>query len=209
MPSSDVKNSRSTLTTRRKLQILHAALGIGAKRGLAAMTMDEVAYAAKLSKGLPFYYFKSKQKLHLAMIDLFTEGIVDRAAKILNTEQANETSLRSLAWEYVSALTVACKHPQITLEFWSMALRDREVAQRLGRIREQMTAWFADLLNHGVGAGEFACPDSEIAARSLYATCMGIVSQWVLSKKAFDPRPVLEYTFAGILNDRALSGGTP
>ena len=207
MSPSELRENRSSLSTRRKLQILHAALGIGAKRGLAAMTMDEVAYAAKLSKGLPFYYFKSKQKLHLAMIDLFTDGIVDRAADILKAAHPHEISVRLLAWEYVSALTVSCKHPQITLEFWSMALRDREVAQRLSRIREQMTAWFADLLDRGSGAREFICSDCETAARSLYATCAGIVSQWVLSKKAFDPRLVLDCALAGILHPRATSGG--
>ena len=196
-------NARTLSAARRRMQILHAAMGIGSKRGLASMTMDEVAQAAKLSKGLPFYYFGSKQKLHLAMIDLFSEGISGRVASIQQSDTDPQDMLRAVCWEFVSALTVRCTHPRILIEFWSMALRDREIAGKLGSIRERMIEWIAQTLEHA----SVRSKEPGAAAQALYAALVGIASQWVLSKKAFDPQSVLAATLDGFLSPALQTGG--
>jgi len=41
----------------------------------------------------------------------------------------------------------------------------------------------------------------------LYAALVGIASQWVLSKKAFDPQSVLAATLDGFLSPALQTGG--
>jgi|GEM_PF-2964275 TetR/AcrR family transcriptional regulator, fatty acid metabolism regulator protein len=187
MADRDKTQRQSISETRRKMQILHAALRCGAKKGLAGMTMDDVSQAARLSKGLPFYYFKSKQKLYLAMIDLFTRDVGEQAFEILRSEVAEETILSKLARAFVGSLTVNCKHPTMLIEFWTLGLRDREIAARLCQVRELMQARIAEILERGMASGTFHCSDANQAAHSLYCSLMGICSQWVIGNRAFDP----------------------
>ena len=190
MSTQEQARPRKLAAAVRKSQILHAALGIGSKKGLSAMTMDDVAHAAKLSKGLPFYYFKSKQRLHLVMIDLFSRSVGERSADVLGSDESPETKLRGLAWAFVGALTIDCKHPQLLIEFWALSLRDREVAQRIQGTRDAMCAKISDLLRGIRGGARDAARD--LSARTLYAAWLGIASQWLLSGKSFDPRAALD-----------------
>jgi len=184
-PSRETK-PRALSAAMRKSQILHAALGIGSKKGLAAMTMDDVAQAAKLSKGLPFYYFKSKQKLYLAMIELFGKSVAERASDVLDSSASPETKLRGLAWAFVGALTIDCMHPQMLIEFWTLSLRDQEIAERLQQTRDVM----CDRIN-GI-LGEIREELSDLSAKTLYAGWLGIASQWLLSGRSFDPKRSLD-----------------
>ncbi len=211
MPGTESKTRRSDQADRRKAQILHAALRCCATKGFSAMTMDDVAQTARLSKGLPFYYFKSKQKLCLAMIELFSERVGHRALEILQASGPEHVMLRDLAWTFVEALTVECKHPQLTIEFWALALRDREVAQRLQGIRDRTQASMVEILRRGAQDGAPRGQSAELIAGSLYSALVGIASQWVLTGGAFDPRRAVEVVVSHLPEERptpAADGGT-
>ena len=177
--------------THRRMQILHAAFGCCTRKGLAAMTMDDVAQAARLSKGLPFYYFQSKSKLFLAMLDLFTAHAVDRTSAILESETSESRRLHDLCAVFVHTLTVDCTHPEMLIEFWALALRDRDVAERLAGVRSHMRSALRETVRRGIQVGIFTCDDVDLAAESLYAALIGIASQWVLGERA-NPGPLIE-----------------
>jgi AcrR family transcriptional regulator len=64
----------SRIKDERREQIILAALKVFAKRGLAATKISDVAAAAKVSHGLVYHYFDSKE-------DIFTE-LVSRALEV-------------------------------------------------------------------------------------------------------------------------------
>ena len=93
--------------------------------------------------------------------------------------------LRGLAWAFVGALTTDCRHPQLLVEFWALSLRDGEIAERIDETRDAMCTRITDLL------AEIRKGADDLVARALYATWLGIASQWLLSGRSFDPREAL------------------
>src|SRR5260370_21833923 len=57
-----LRQARDLSTARR---IVATAEGIFAEQGLAGARMDEIARGAKVNKALLYYYFLSKEELHL------------------------------------------------------------------------------------------------------------------------------------------------
>src|ERR1700680_1820789 len=59
--------ARRPATVRR---ILSAAENVFAERGLAGARIDAIARAARVNKALLYYYFRSKEELHRATLDM-------------------------------------------------------------------------------------------------------------------------------------------
>lgn len=58
----------------RRQQLLEAALGVAAERGLARMRIDDVGRAARLSKGAVYWHFRNKD----ALIEGLFSHVIDR-----------------------------------------------------------------------------------------------------------------------------------
>jgi len=63
---------------RRRSDILDAAAVAAAERGFDAITMDQVARLARLSRALLYVYFQDKQALHLALCERAMELLLER-----------------------------------------------------------------------------------------------------------------------------------
>jgi AcrR family transcriptional regulator len=66
--SASRSNSRSRRPEDRERQIVRAAMELFVERGYATTTLDDIARAAGVSKGLPFLYFGNKEGLFKAVI---------------------------------------------------------------------------------------------------------------------------------------------
>ena len=62
-----IAGARRPATVRR---ILSAAESVFAERGLAGARIDAIARAARVNKALLYYYFRSKEELHRATLDM-------------------------------------------------------------------------------------------------------------------------------------------
>lgn len=63
---------------RRRTAILDAAADSAAESGFDAITMDQVARRARLSRALLYVYFQDKQALHLALCERAMELLLER-----------------------------------------------------------------------------------------------------------------------------------
>jgi TetR/AcrR family transcriptional regulator, transcriptional repressor of bet genes len=57
----------------RRLQIVKAAYQVAARRGLAGLTVRQVASRARVSHGLVLFHYKSKEQLVVALLDWLLE----------------------------------------------------------------------------------------------------------------------------------------
>jgi AcrR family transcriptional regulator len=68
------KEQNEAIRSERRQLILSAALKLFAEKGYSATSIDQIAQAASISKGLLYNYFKSKEELlQTIVIDLFVE----------------------------------------------------------------------------------------------------------------------------------------
>jgi AcrR family transcriptional regulator len=63
---------------RRRAEIIDAAETLYAETGWDAITMDQVARRARLSRALLYVYFKDKSDLHLALVERSLEALRER-----------------------------------------------------------------------------------------------------------------------------------
>jgi TetR/AcrR family transcriptional repressor of nem operon len=69
-------NMKSTKRVTSREKILACAMKIILSRGFAAMTIDAVCDAAKVTKGAFFHYFSSKEAMGTAVLDYFWQEIL-------------------------------------------------------------------------------------------------------------------------------------
>jgi AcrR family transcriptional regulator len=84
-PLNYIAERRQEEKDRRRAQILDAAEAVAATHGIDALTMDQVARRARLSRALLYVYFKDKADLHLGIcergLDLLLQRFEQAAAR--------------------------------------------------------------------------------------------------------------------------------
>ena len=81
---------------RRRDEILDAAVAVAGELGIDAITMDQVARQARLSRALLYVYFQDKSDLHL--------GLCERALELLLQRFVTETAKASTGRSRLAAM---------------------------------------------------------------------------------------------------------
>ncbi|MBM4196391.1 MAG: TetR/AcrR family transcriptional regulator [Gammaproteobacteria bacterium] len=87
---------------RRRADILDAAHRVAAGVGFDALTMDQVARAARLSRGLLYVYFEDRGDLHLGLCERALSLFHSRAAAAAGREANGLDRLLSIGRAYVA-----------------------------------------------------------------------------------------------------------
>ncbi|WP_340374566.1 TetR/AcrR family transcriptional regulator [Streptomyces sp. SS7] len=159
----------------RRGELLRAAIEQIEARGVAAVRIADVAAALGVSNALVLYHFSTKEKLVAAA---FAHAAEDDLAHLRGLLGRRTTALRRLrAAVRWYAPTGQAKGWRLWIEGWAVSLREpalREVARDLDR------AWkaaLAEMIDEGVAAGEFSCPDPAATALRLTALLDGLAVQ--------------------------------
>jgi TetR/AcrR family transcriptional repressor of bet genes len=116
----------------RREQILTAAYGVAAERGLADTTILQVAVAAGLSPGLVIYHFKSRRHLLLALLErlLLTTTVLavdlGPASRLSPVDQ-----LVTVLRHEMDRLSGEPQRIRLTFDFWMAGVRDDEIRNKL------------------------------------------------------------------------------
>jgi AcrR family transcriptional regulator len=94
----DVKRVRLSPEERRA-QLIRLGVEMLSTRGLEALSVDEIAKQAGISKGLLFHYFSSKRDFHLAIVRRASEELLEATEP--NRELAPFDMLRDSIERYV------------------------------------------------------------------------------------------------------------
>jgi len=116
-------------------RLLDAASSIFAARGYDGATIDDIAVAARLSKGAVYFHFASKEDVFLEVLwsRLRTEEQRLRRA----VQGAASRPLEYLLRQVVSYLGLDARHaswPPLMVEFWSHAGRNPRILEALATV---------------------------------------------------------------------------
>jgi AcrR family transcriptional regulator len=158
MPRTEEANQR--IREKQRAKILDAARKIFARKGLAA-TMADVAAEAKVSQGLAYRYFASKEALFQMLVEQAVQsGIagIQRIPKMPGTPTERLGFLVSMAWEGRR------EHPEI-YQLMYQVLDDEatsdEIRELIGRQGQTYQDVLRQLIVEGQATGEVAQGDPD------------------------------------------------
>jgi AcrR family transcriptional regulator len=159
----------------RRPQLLEAAAGVIAERGIAATRIADVAKRAGTSPPAVLYWFDSKDELLAEALTVDEERFYGKLTERLETLDSPRERLRLLlessAEEYDSRLW---------MEIWTRALRDRSTRRVRRRLDQRWRAQIAEVIRDGQRADEFGDADPDDVALVLASLIDGLAVQVTL-----------------------------
>ncbi len=137
-------------------EIKNAAIQLFARNGYANASLEQIAAAAKFTKGAIYYYFRSKERLLLQILDdIEARSVTQTAEAVKNCE--GSTVDRLIEFNFSQARWAA-SYPNdlaiLMLTSIESANRKGKVASRIAKIYDNMRAILDGILNDAKAQGE-------------------------------------------------------
>jgi AcrR family transcriptional regulator len=156
---------KADVSAERKEQIYQAALTCFNRKGYFQTTMDDIVAQSGLSKGALYWYFKSKKKLFISLLQVVMEPMAEQWGIIVADKSlgATEKLLASLTYFRGQAESMF-DFFGITLEAWAQTHLDEDVKQLTREIYKPYLANMMRIMEEGVTTGEFRVESIEATA---------------------------------------------
>jgi len=160
-----------------------------AAHGVDAVTMEGVAAAAGVSKGLGYAYFANRGDLLLAVLEQEVAALNRRVVAAQNEAIGFEDKIRAAAHAWFDAVI---ERGGVLGTLLTASQIQRPLKQRRNMMYRRLEEFYGDL-----AVAEFGIPrDRAVATASiLMAGLQGLLDRWYL---AHDPREMLEETFVRV-----------
>jgi AcrR family transcriptional regulator len=146
----DTTDNRATLADARRAQVIDAALGVIAERGVANTRLIDVADAAGVSIGLLQHYFRRRETM---LREAFGEALRQTFADFEAIAAEQPEPLPRLLM-YLRQSVMSRRWP-VWLEFWNVSYREPELREQSAMLYDEWVAAFHTAVTDGVDAGVF------------------------------------------------------
>lgn len=173
----------------RRLQILRAAYDVGARHGLASLTVRQVAAKADLSPGLVLFHFKTKDQLLVALLDylLETTTVLQLADDVERIASPFERLLAVLGRE-MHRLSSEPRRIRLFFDFWAMGFTNSRIKSRMQAELDRYRAAFRPIAEEVLAAEpeRFAGVSAEGLAGVAVSFIKGCAVQSMIDPRGFD-----------------------
>jgi TetR/AcrR family acrAB operon transcriptional repressor len=182
--------------------LLKTALSVFSTKGYAAATLDDVAKAAKVTRGAIYWHFKSKADLYNTLVQ---ESSVRGAGVVQQAVSEGGSLMGILRRIFVRVCTVIEEDKEMRavmeLTLFKTGLDPDLQGGRKKQIEEgnALLKGIAEAMRQGIDQGVLRDDiDPADMARAFIAFENGVIQLWLLSPKSFSLKASAE-SFAGIL----------
>jgi AcrR family transcriptional regulator len=173
---------RQDVSEERRSQIIESAIQVFAREGFAKTRMDDVAAEAGLSKGLLYWYFKSKEEIIIAIANLLFGAELSKLQKLMPDGKSARACLENFLEIYVVDLRAMLKMTPIIYEFYALAFRNQMVRRVMQEYLHRFVAILEPVVQRGMDNGEFIPGNTQPIAVAIGAIIEGTLLLW-----AYDP----------------------
>lgn len=169
-------------------RIKSVALRLFAQKGYLNTTLEEIAGAVGITKGGIYYYFRSKERLLLDILDDIEARSIDETSSAMGSSSG--TALARLRVFTSAQARWASRNPQdlAMLVFTSMEAANRQsrVGERIGALYHKMTDLLTRTIDEAKAAGEI---DRSLATDALVLSLIAVHDGNMLLwfRSGFDP----------------------
>lgn len=189
----------------RRLEILHSAARVFARSGYYATTVDDIARAMGVSKGVIYYYFRSKDEICAEVLSNAIEGALDR----LNSVVAEPSAFGAEVLRRAIRVHVEYNLDDTQEGYYAMlvihdvkALSPQSFALIRG-LQHQYRQAFAAIVRRGMEDGSLATRDVGVTTKTILTT-INFVTEWYQPGGRMSPEQV-----AGHITEQLMEGVLP
>ncbi len=190
---------RPDVSEERRAQIIESAITVIARQGFASTRMDDVAAESGLSKGLIYWYFKSKEEIIIAIADLLFGAEFHKMQSLSVEGQTARACLESLLEIFTADLLGMLKVAPVIYEFYALAFRNATVRRVMQEYLGRFVAILEPIVQHGMASGEFTPGDARQVTIAIGAALEGTLLLWAYAPDLVQPEQQLRLSMALIL----------
>ena len=190
--------SDSHAVTERYSAILQAAERLFGEKGYRGVSIDEIAKAAGVSKGLVFYHFTSKKALVEHILKDAMTTVLTRWDAIARSD---ESARAKLGMTVKACFDIFDSRPYLLRIAFFEAIFEDDMKDILAEISEETVARIDTLVKDGIATGEFRPVDTRVAASLLLMMSTVPPLQAALQPGALLPSRRMVDEITGILCD--------
>lgn len=191
---------RPDVSEERRTQIITAAIKVFAREGFANSRMDDVSSEAGISKGLLYWYFKSKEEIIIAIADVLF-GVEFRKMQEITIEgQSARSCLEGFLEIFLEDIRGIMKVVPVIYEFYALAFRNLTVRKVMQDYLGRFVAIMEPIVWHGMETGEFTPGDARQVSIAIASALEGTLLLWAYAPELVQPEEQLRASMALILN---------
>lgn len=171
---------------RRKEQLINATYAEVVQKGFSAVTLQDVAERAGVSKGTTLYYFKTKEDLFLAVFEWLVGKIGHKMETAISGEKTAVAKLRAALDSIFVSEQRNEDFYRAYLDFLGLATRDKRYTKLAQVFFEHCSRIDAEIIRQGIKEGTFKKQAPEKAAAGIRALIDGLSTRWLFEGGDFD-----------------------
>ena len=175
------------VASKRRAQIIEATFFSIALKGYSAITMQDIADSAGVSKGVIHYYFKNKEELFISVLEKLIRELDDYLAeRVAEADTPLERLQASIAAVFEKSVENKKFHT-VVLDFWAHATKHPALREASASQSARYRHLVKRIIEDGIATGDFdADTDADLVAAALVGQIQGLLTQWTLNDRAFD-----------------------
>jgi AcrR family transcriptional regulator len=163
----------------RQVHLIRTTYQLLGERGLRQISLQQVADAAGVSKGLIFYHFKTRENLILATMRWVLSRTGERIREAMGRAETPAGKVVAMIDEIFSDPEANRRFYVAYLDLVDHAIRLDDFSRLSATFRDIVNSLYAEVVALGVAQGAFLAHDVEEAARTLRAIVDGLFLQWI------------------------------
>jgi AcrR family transcriptional regulator len=191
---------RPDVSEERRNQIIESATNVFARQGFAHTRMDDVANEAGLSKGLLYWYFKSKEEIIVAIADLLFSAEFRKMQALSVEGKTARACLDAFLNIFLEDLYGMLKVAPVIYEFYSLAFRNATVRGVMQEYLYRFVTTLEPIVQHGIDRGEFEPGNARQVAVAIGSALEGPLLLWAYAPEIVNPEELLRLSMELILN---------
>ena len=190
----------------RRSAIIDAALAVARRKGLAAVTVRDVAHEMGTSSGLIHHYFDTMDDVLAAAFERVAGQELAETEAVLAESGTAREALRAFLDSY--APVAEDWSFQLWLDAWAEAARRPAMREASARLNLGWAGMVEQAIRRGVASGEFRCDDPEGAAWRILSIIDGLALQVVAHRTIVDRGHMLAWAATAAERELGLPEGT-
>jgi AcrR family transcriptional regulator len=182
---------RPDVSEERRSQIIQSAIQVFTRLGFAKTRMDDVASESGLSKGLLYWYFKSKEEIIIAIADLLFGGEFRKMQKLSVEGMTARACLDSFLEIFLDDMKSILKVAPVIYEFYSLAFRNATVRRVMQEYLHRYITILEPIVQYGMDNGEFTPGNARQVTITIGAALEGTLLLWAYAPDIVQPETQL------------------